>query len=116
MAHAAHDALTRARCVVLLGADCPAVDAEYLNSALLLLTQGESIVVGPAEDGGYVLLGLRDVPPEIFSGVSWGSAQVMEQTRDRLRRAGRHWRELPTSWDVDRPEDLHRLKDLLPGW
>jgi len=114
MAHAASNALQRAEYVVLLGADCPSVDAEYLNQALQLLEGGEDIVFGPAEDGGYVLLGLRRVPAEVFTEIPWGTADVMQVTRQRLRQAGKKWAELAARWDVDRPEDLLRLTELMP--
>ena len=114
MAHAASTALQRADYVVLLGADCPSVDAVYLTQALQLLEQGEEIVFGPAEDGGYVLLGLRQVPSEIFTQIPWGTAEVMKLSRQRLQQAGKKWVELSERWDVDRPEDLSRLKALMP--
>ena len=114
MAHAASTALQRADYVVLLGADCPSVDAGYLTQALQLLEQGEEIVFGPAEDGGYVLLGLRQVPSEIFTQIPWGTAEVMKLSRQRLQQAGKKWVELSERWDVDRPEDLSRLKALMP--
>lgn len=116
MAHAAADALQRADYVILLGADCPSVDAEYLHQALQLLEGGEDIVFGPAEDGGYVLLGLRLVAAEIFTEIPWGTAEVMQLTRQRLLQSGKKWAELPARWDVDRPEDLLRLRDLMPGF
>jgi len=114
MAHAASDALQRAHYVVLLGADCPSVDAGYLNQALQLLERGEDIVIGPAEDGGYVLLGLRQVPAEIFTEIPWGTAEVMQLTRQRLQQTGKKWIELSERWDVDRPEDLLRLRESMP--
>lgn len=113
MAHAASDALRRADYVVLLGADCPSVDAGYLNQALQLLERGEDIVFGPAEDGGYVLLGLRQVPAEIFAEIPWGTAEVMQVSRQRLQQSGKKWTELSERWDVDRPEDLLRLTELM---
>jgi glycosyltransferase A (GT-A) superfamily protein (DUF2064 family) len=70
-------------------------------------------VLYPAEDGGYVLIGLRRAAPEVFADMAWGQAQVMEQTRQRLRTLGWTWSEPATLWDVDRPEDLERL---LAAW
>ena len=64
----------------------------------------------PAEDGGYALIGLTRPQPRLFADIAWGSAQVMAQTRDRLRECNLRWRELETLWDVDRPEDYHRLQ------
>lgn len=114
MAFAARQALIDSEYVVLVGADCASVDAQYLSSALQALEGGESIVFGPAEDGGYVLLGLRVVPDCLFENIQWGEASVLEATRQNLTSAGISWHELAPRWDVDRPEDLERLKTLQP--
>lgn len=115
MQHAAVHVLARAKYVILVGADCPAVDEAYLREALMLLQSGEPIVIGPADDGGYVLLGLRDtVPAFLFNDVPWGSEKVLEVTRNILRRHNARWVELDARWDVDRPEDLQRLATLSP--
>ncbi len=114
MAYAATEALQHCDYVVLVGADCASVDAAYLESALKALEGGESIVIGPAEDGGYVLLGLREVPACLFADMQWGVPSVLEITRQNLRAAGLKWLELAPRWDVDRPEDLPRLESLTP--
>lgn len=115
MQHAAVHVLARAKYVILVGADCPAVDATYLREALMLLQSGEPIVIGPADDGGYVLLGLRDtVPAFLFNDMPWGSEKVLEVTRNNLRCHNARWVELDARWDVDRPEDLQRLATLSP--
>ena len=69
----------------------------------------------PAEDGGYGLVGATRPIPQIFNDMQWGVADVMAQTRERLRGAGIAWREGRTIWDVDRPDDYARLMaaDLL---
>ncbi|HDZ09163.1 TIGR04283 family arsenosugar biosynthesis glycosyltransferase [Pseudohongiella sp.] len=115
MQHATQAALADAEFVVVVGADCPSVDGAYVAQALALLAAGERVVLGPAEDGGYVLIGLRAPAAAVFRDINWGQPQVMAQTRERLRQADIAWRELPPRWDVDRPEDLYRL-DALPGW
>lgn len=97
--------------VVLIGNDCPALDAQYLNSACAAL-HGRSAVIGPAEDGGYVLLGLRRVDPSLFQAIPWGSDRVLDMTRERLQQLDWSHELLPTLWDVDRPEDLPRLAEL----
>jgi len=56
--------------------------------------------------------GLRRLSPRLFEGIQWGGAQVMAQTRARLAALGWRWRELPEVWDVDRPEDVARLRRL----
>lgn len=109
-------ALTDATMVLIVGADCPSVDPDYLAEALQKLSSGAQVVLGPAEDGGYVLVGLREpVVADMFEGIDWGSDQVLQQTRDRLRKAGVDWQELSPRWDVDRPEDLAGLAQL-PDW
>ena len=74
------------------------------------------MVIAPAEDGGYVLVGLSCPDPGIFSGVAWGGPAVMSETRRRLEGSGIRWKELETLWDIDRPDDYARLarEGLLP--
>ena len=60
-------------------------------------------MVYPAEDGGYVLIGMRKPPPALFAGMGWSTATVMAETRAHRRRCGLQWRELSPIWDVDRP-------------
>ncbi|HAJ75651.1 MAG TPA: flagellar biosynthesis protein FlgB, partial [Gammaproteobacteria bacterium] len=59
--------------VLIIGTDCPAMDAAYLEGALIALQQGNDVVIGPAEDGGYVLIGLKQPCPGLFQGIEWGS-------------------------------------------
>jgi hypothetical protein len=113
MWHAFETALPRARPVVLVGSDCPFFSARYLLQAFhLLLAPDVDAVLGPAEDGGYVLLGLKRNHPQLFTDVDWGTGQVLEQTRDRLRQLGWRWRELPALADIDEPADLELVRDL----
>ncbi|HRE71705.1 MAG: TIGR04282 family arsenosugar biosynthesis glycosyltransferase [Candidatus Accumulibacter sp.] len=103
--------------LLLIGTDCPALQAEHLAAAARALgeesrEEGNDAVFIPAEDGGYVLVGLRCPQPGLFTGVDWGSERVMVQTRQRLLALGLRWRELPPLWDVDRPADLPRLATL----
>lgn len=114
MARAASHALATADSVILVGADCPSVDGDYIQQALRALAGGASVVIGPAEDGGYVLIGLSAIPSRLFTGIDWGTDQVLSQTRQRLQDAGADWVELAPKWDVDRPEDLSRLDTLEP--
>ncbi len=110
MHHAFARGLRRAGRVILIGSDCPVLRARDLRRAARWLAGGADAVFAPAEDGGYALIGLRRVSPRLFEGVQWGGAQVMAQTRARLAALGWRWRELPEVWDVDRPEDVARLR------
>jgi rSAM/selenodomain-associated transferase 1 len=106
MHHALRDALTRNAPALLIGTDVPGYDVAYLAAAAAALQHGDA-VVGPAEDGGYVLVGLaRDV--DVFTGVPWSTPGVMAATRAKLSSAGVDWRELPALWDVDTQDDLAR--------
>ena len=71
------------------------------------------VVIGPAEDGGYYLIGLARPIPELFAGVPWGSEAVLEASRERARGLGLAVHLLPRSFDVDEPRDLERLRGLL---
>ena len=78
------------------------------------LRDGRDAVFCPVEDGGYALIGLTRAAPALFDAMTWGADIVMEQTRQRLRNLGWRWHELPTHWDLDRPEDYQRL--VHEGW
>jgi len=95
--------------VLLVGSDCPALTARHLRQAERTLRDGTDAVLGPCEDGGYALIGLRRVEARLFEGIAWGGDSVMPETRTRLSELGWRWRELETLWDVDRPEDYERL-------
>ena len=103
--------LAESDAVLLIGNDCPALDGDYLSSACAAL-RDEPVVLGPAEDGGYVLLGLRRIDPQLFSNLPWGTDRVLAMTRERLQQLGWGHQLLPVLWDVDRPEDLPRLAGL----
>jgi rSAM/selenodomain-associated transferase 1 len=97
---------------LVMGTDCPALEPGHLRIAAKILCLGTEVVVFPAEDGGYVLMGMRKPQPELFCGLSWGTPGVMEETRRRLHQCGLSWQEPVTSWDVDLPQDLERLQGL----
>lgn len=96
--------------VVLIGSDCPALTPADLRAAARALKAGADAVLSPAEDGGYALIGLRRVSRRLFAGVDWGGPEVLAQTRGRLKALHWRWQELRTLWDVDRPEDVARLR------
>ncbi len=105
-----HHALSRNPGAILIGSDCPALTAGDLRRAQRLLQGGCEVVLAPAEDGGYALIGARRVSPEIFRNIAWSSSSVYDETVKRLKPY--RWRALRTVWDVDRPEDLERLRSL----
>jgi rSAM/selenodomain-associated transferase 1 len=110
MLRAADRVLRTASRAILIGCDCPALSPAYLRAAAAALDGGFDAVVGPAEDGGYVLLGLTRSNRALFDGLQWGGPDVMLETTARLDALGWRWRTLDTLWDVDRPDDLDRLR------
>ncbi len=109
------DALHRRFPALVMGSDCPSVTVSDLRAARQALESGADAVLGPARDGGYVLLGLSRPIPGLFRSMPWGSGSVLDETRARLRGRGLRWHELPVRWDVDRPADLRELS-RLDGW
>jgi uncharacterized protein len=109
MAHAFRETLEKTDFVLLMGSDCPSLTVFDLREAKRILQNGADAVLSPTEDGGYALLGLCRYEPQLFKGVSWGTAAVLEETRDRLRGLALRFHELLLRWDVDRPEDIKRL-------
>jgi uncharacterized protein len=113
MQKALTDALNRTDQAILIGSDCPTISPAYLRAAAAALTAENNVVIGPAEDGGYGLVGVAGVVPDLFAAIPWGTALVMNATLGRLMANGCRWRELPPIWDVDRPGDLARLANDL---
>ena len=111
MHNALAHALERHPRALLMGSDCPSLGPEVVRKAHEVLASSEPVVLVPATDGGYVLVGLRRVCDAMFSEVPWGTSGVMGATRERLRGVGMAWRELLPLRDVDRIQDL----DLLPS-
>ena len=95
---------------IVIGTDCPALTPDHLRTAADILRGGTDAVIIPAEDGGYVLIGLRAPAPALFSNMPWSTPTVMKETRRRLRDLRLTWREPVTLWDLDLPNDLERLR------
>lgn len=105
MHHAFSMALSQYRHAVLIGCDCPSLTADDLRQALSALQNKKNAVIAPAEDGGYVLIGLSDPQPFLFDNMVWGTPNVMSETRKRAHKHGLECDELAEQWDVDMPED-----------
>ncbi len=103
-----------ARRVVLVGSDCPELDRADVATALHALRRHD-LVLGPAEDGGYYLIGLRAPAPELFQHVAWSTAAVLEQTRRRARQLGLRAATLPARRDIDTLQDAQALGWLPEG-
>lgn len=111
MEHAFSHAFARgAQRVLLIGADCPGLSSKIITNGLEKLDT-HSLVLGPAADGGYYLIGLcrpdsQPVPSILFDDIDWGSSKVLQQTVNQAGRAGISPAFLPKLHDIDRPEDL----------
>ena len=98
--------------VLLVGTDCPSLTVQHLHAAADVLRQGTMAVCIPAEDGGYVLVGLRQPQPGLFQDIAWSTEHVMAHTRQRAVALGVVLYELAPLWDVDTPDDLARMASL----
>lgn len=98
---------------LVVGTDCPDRTPALLHQAAVALGEVEAVVI-PAEDDGYVLIGLRRPDARLFADIAWGGPLVLDETRQRLRDCGYRWNELAPLPDVDRPADLDRLAATHP--
>lgn len=105
----------RAEPLFLLGGDCPYLDGGRLREAAAALAGADAVLV-PARDGGYCLLGLRHFEPHLFDGISWSTAAVLAETRERLREGGLRWVEMETLEDVDDAASWRRALECFPEW
>lgn len=106
LAHAFRESFqTGCRRVVVVGTDCPGLSEVIVHQAFEHL-EDHDVVIGPAEDGGYYLIGLAKPAEELFTGIAWGTGQVLETTLAAAISSELSIAVLPTLTDVDRPEDL----------
>ncbi len=113
MHHALECSVARGGPVVLIGTDCPALTAADLQEAFDALNNGHDAVLGPAADGGYYLIGLKQALPQLFSDMPWSTPEVLHETRRRLLNARWRWHELRMLHDIDTPADLRHLPSEL---
>ncbi len=102
----------RYRKLIIIGTDAPALDIGTIDGAAAALDETDVVLV-PAEDGGYVLLGAAAYRPGLLAGVPWGTSSVLSCTLRSLDRLGLAYRLLGQCWDVDRPADLERYRSLV---
>lgn len=101
-------ALARAERVVLIGSDSPDLPVAFVDEAFAALATHD-VVLGPAADGGYYLIGAARRVPPVFEGVSWSTPDVWPQTIAQLQSAGTTWHTLPKWYDVDDQPSLQAL-------
>ncbi len=113
MANAIAVGLVDYQAVILIGCDCPSLTKQDLTLAVQALQSNAEVVLAPAEDGGYVLIGLTSNQPQLFMDMPWGSSQVLRLTRERIAALNLKCVELAEQWDVDFSEDLQRYFNLV---
>ena len=100
--------------IVILAGDSPLLPQNYVEQAFSTLDKNE-IVIGPAIDGGYYLIGMSskaiDKYKTVFELIDWGTSRVLDQTRKAIRSCSLSYHELPTWYDVDYPEDLEKIRN-----
>ena len=99
---------------MVIGSDVPALQPLHLQSAAQALDAND-VAVLPADDGGYVLIACKKTPAAPFRDMAWGTEHVMHQTRERCRTSALRLWEGEALWDVDRPEDVVRLRKEIPA-
>lgn len=99
---------------IAIGSDCPALGADHLAAALQALERVD-VAIGPATDGGYYLIGLRQFEPALFKAIDWGTERVLEQTLAVATAQGLTVELLPPLTDVDYPEDLPQWERIVRG-
>ncbi|MCL2931502.1 MAG: TIGR04282 family arsenosugar biosynthesis glycosyltransferase [Trichodesmium sp. MAG_R03] len=95
--------------VVVIGTDCPSLTHEIMLEAFTKLTKSD-VIIGPATDGGYYLIGLKKIIPELFQGINWGTSEVLSKTVAIAQNLNLAIDYLPELSDIDRPEDLEKLQ------
>ena len=105
MSQAIRTTLEEADYVVVIGADCPTLCTADLVAAFDALDTGTDVVIGPAEDGGYYLIGMRHHHASLFADIHWSTPAVLPITEERIRRQNLRLHTLPLRKDLDTPED-----------
>ncbi|WP_328188281.1 TIGR04282 family arsenosugar biosynthesis glycosyltransferase [Marinobacter sp. OP 3.4] len=108
MTQALSRGLQEADRAIVVGSDCPSVDADYVDQAVAALEEAD-VVFGPSDDGGYVLIGARRTTPGMLREVAWGSETALEESVAAVSNAGLSVATLAPRWDVDEPEDWARF-------
>jgi rSAM/selenodomain-associated transferase 1 len=99
---------------LVIGTDCPAFTPEHLRTAANALNHSAEVVLIPAEDGGYVLIGARAPQAELFANMVWSTPTVLAETQRRIAALGLKATALSPLWDVDTESDLARLEREHP--
>jgi rSAM/selenodomain-associated transferase 1 len=111
MSNAIRFMLDQYKKIIIIGTDAPALDIDTIANVINELDNRDAVLV-PAEDGGYVLLGVSSYHQQLLANVPWGTEEVLSTTLENIDSLGMKYSLVGTCWDVDRPEDLQRYIDL----
>jgi rSAM/selenodomain-associated transferase 1 len=100
---------------ILINSDSPTLPASILRAAVNAIRQGDHVVLSPAFDGGYTLIGLSKLHRRLFEDIPWSTSSVYQLTLDRARDIGVPVRDVPGWYDVDDAASLKMLEDELAG-
>jgi rSAM/selenodomain-associated transferase 1 len=95
--------------ILILGTDCAQLESRHITDAIQKLDE-KDVVIGPAEDGGYYLLGMKKSTTSLFEGIEWSTSQVFSQTIEKLTQAELSYGIIETLSDVDVEEDWEKVK------
>ena len=93
---------------IIIGTDCPSLKSDLIAEAFQMLNQND-LVLGPATDGGYYLIGLRRLIPQLFVGINWGTSEVLQKTVEIANNLKLAVAKMNLLSDIDRPEDLAKI-------
>ncbi|MDC9726180.1 MAG: TIGR04282 family arsenosugar biosynthesis glycosyltransferase [Gammaproteobacteria bacterium] len=110
MHHAINTALESSSTVLIIGCDCPSLTSDDIEFAITALQAENEVVIAPAEDGGYVMIGMRKAQPHLFLNMTWGHEQVFEYTHQRIKELDLMLIKTRKQWDVDTFDDLQRYR------
>lgn len=116
MLNGVEKALQAYRYCIVIGTDAPALEVSQITSTIEILhgrSNNPKVVFVPAEDGGYVLIGLGKAYPFLFNNICWGENEVMQQSREALNKHHIQYIELEKSWDIDSYADYQRYMETI---
>jgi len=106
--------LTEHDAAIIIGSDCPTLTSKHINLAISSL-QETDYVIGPSEDGGYYLLGMKKLIDDFFNNIAWSTSNVFSQTFNKIIKSGLTVTEIDILTDIDYVQDLERFAHRLTG-
>jgi len=108
MNNAAYYAADKYTNIIQIGTDCPYIDTDYINSSIAKLSDETKVVIGPANDGGYVLLAKNQYYTEMYDDINWGTSNVLQQLEANLQNLNIKYSKLESLNDIDTFDDFQK--------